>query len=168
MRALLYSVRCRLRLIGNRTLAEQDLPKIMDETLNNKSTRERVLDTLLSYKKCTINDLAEAVEINPISVRHHINRLEAEGLVCVSGRKAWGRTPAPNLLFNGDRPGAFPYALPAPHYAPPGTAESNLAAADGRRAFLTNGSRGGRGLPGESRRNGNRAAIGFVKEAFRP
>ncbi len=81
MRALLYSVRCRLRLIGNRTLAEQDLPKIMDETLNNKSTRERVLDTLLSYKKCTINDLAEAVEINPISVRHHINRLEAEGLV---------------------------------------------------------------------------------------
>jgi predicted ArsR family transcriptional regulator len=47
----------------------------------NKSTRERVLQTLLSRQRCTINDLAEAVDINPISVRHHIARLEAEGLV---------------------------------------------------------------------------------------
>jgi predicted ArsR family transcriptional regulator len=40
-----------------------------------------VLQTLLSRQRCTINDLAEAVDINPISVRHHIARLEAEGLV---------------------------------------------------------------------------------------
>jgi predicted ArsR family transcriptional regulator len=46
-----------------------------------KSTRQRVLQTLLSRQKCTINELAEAVSINPISVRHHITRLEAEGLV---------------------------------------------------------------------------------------
>ena len=46
-----------------------------------KSTRQRVLDTLLTQQHCTINELAEAVGINPISVRHHINRLEAEGLV---------------------------------------------------------------------------------------
>ncbi len=39
------------------------------------------MQTLLSRQRCTINDLAEAVEINPISVRHHIARLEAEGLV---------------------------------------------------------------------------------------
>ncbi len=47
----------------------------------SKTTRERVLYTLLSQQRCTINELAEAVEINPISVRHHIARLEAEGLV---------------------------------------------------------------------------------------
>ena len=47
----------------------------------NKSTREKVLQTLLSRQRCTINELAEAVDINPISVRHHIARLEAEGLV---------------------------------------------------------------------------------------
>ncbi len=47
----------------------------------NKSTREKVMQTLLSRQRCTINELAEAVEINPISVRHHIARLEAEGLV---------------------------------------------------------------------------------------
>ena len=46
-----------------------------------KSTRERVLQTLLKNHRCTINHLAEAVDINPISVRHHISKLEAEGLV---------------------------------------------------------------------------------------
>ncbi len=48
---------------------------------NTKSTRERVLRTLLKQRRCTINDLAEAVDINPISVRHHIAKLEAQGLV---------------------------------------------------------------------------------------
>lgn len=46
-----------------------------------KSTRERVLKTLLKSHHCTINELAKAVNINPISVRHHISRLQAEGLV---------------------------------------------------------------------------------------
>ena len=40
-----------------------------------------MLHTLLTRQRCTINELAEAVDINPISVRHHIARLEAEGLV---------------------------------------------------------------------------------------
>ena len=48
---------------------------------STKSTRERVLLTLLRRHRCTINDLAEAVDINPISVRHHIARLQADGLV---------------------------------------------------------------------------------------
>jgi len=45
------------------------------------STRQRVLQTLLTRQRCTINELADAVEINPISVRHTIKRLEAEGLM---------------------------------------------------------------------------------------
>ena len=45
------------------------------------NTRNRVLRTLLLNQKRTINELAEAVEINPISVRHHVNKLEAEGLI---------------------------------------------------------------------------------------
>ena len=45
------------------------------------STRQRVLKNLLTQEHCTINELGELVEINPISVRHHITRLEAEGLV---------------------------------------------------------------------------------------
>jgi predicted ArsR family transcriptional regulator len=49
-----------------------------DETL---STREQIMQTLLTKERCTINELAEAVDINPISVRHHIGKLEAEALV---------------------------------------------------------------------------------------
>ena len=45
------------------------------------STHNLVLEELLSCQRCTINDLAKAVKINPISVRHHIGKLEAEGLV---------------------------------------------------------------------------------------
>ncbi len=47
----------------------------------NQTTRQRVLKTLLLRHQCTVNELAEAVDINPISVRHHLNKLEAEGLV---------------------------------------------------------------------------------------
>ena len=46
-----------------------------------KNTRQKVLHTLLKNHRCTINELAEVVEINPISVRHHISRLQADGLV---------------------------------------------------------------------------------------
>ena len=46
-----------------------------------KSTRDRILQTLLKKPKSTINDLAEAVGINPISVRHHLTNLQMEGLV---------------------------------------------------------------------------------------
>ncbi len=60
-----------------------------DRTTN---TREKVLRTLLSRQRCTINELAEEVDINPISVRHHITKLEAEGLVTsVEERHGVGR-----------------------------------------------------------------------------
>lgn len=46
-----------------------------------KTTRERILQTLLKRPRTTINQLAEAVGINPISVRHHLTNLQVEGLV---------------------------------------------------------------------------------------
>ncbi len=46
-----------------------------------KSTRERILQTLLNHPMATINDLAEAVQINAISVRHHLTSLQLDGLV---------------------------------------------------------------------------------------
>ena len=45
------------------------------------STRDKILQTLLTHQQCTINDLAKVVGINPISVRHHIIKLQAAGLV---------------------------------------------------------------------------------------
>jgi len=46
-----------------------------------KTTRDKVMHTLLTRQRCTINQLAEEVDINPISVRHHITKLQAEGFV---------------------------------------------------------------------------------------
>ena len=54
---------------------------MMEVQNQNKSTRERVLETLLTNQNCTVNEIAESVGINPISVRHHIARLEADGFV---------------------------------------------------------------------------------------
>ncbi len=45
------------------------------------TTRERILQTLLANPRSSINDLAEAVGINAISVRHHLTHLEKERLV---------------------------------------------------------------------------------------
>ena len=46
-----------------------------------KSTRDKILQTLLQNPRSTIVTLAEAVGINPISVRHHLTNLQMEGLV---------------------------------------------------------------------------------------
>ncbi len=62
-----------------------------------KSTRERILQTLASHPRSQVNDLAEAVNINGISVRHHLNTLQAEGLVtCEEERHGVGR---PRLVY---------------------------------------------------------------------
>ncbi len=62
-----------------------------------KSTRERILQTLLSHPRSTILDLAEAVNINAISVRHHLTSLQAESLVAAEEeRHGVGR---PRLVY---------------------------------------------------------------------
>jgi predicted ArsR family transcriptional regulator len=46
-----------------------------------KSTREKIMRRLLDFPGSTINDLALAVGINGISIRHHLTAMEAENLV---------------------------------------------------------------------------------------
>ncbi|MFZ6017992.1 MAG: helix-turn-helix transcriptional regulator [Chloroflexota bacterium] len=46
-----------------------------------KSTRDKIMHTLLNNPRSTINELAEAVGINAISVRHHLNSMLADGVV---------------------------------------------------------------------------------------
>ena len=48
-----------------------------------KSTRDVILRTLRSQAQCTVKDLAEAAEVSPVSVRHHLANLQDEGLVTV-------------------------------------------------------------------------------------
>lgn len=61
------------------------------------SSRDKILLTLLTYPGSTINDLAEAVGINGISIRHHLTALEAEDLVTsAEERHGVGR---PRLIY---------------------------------------------------------------------
>jgi predicted ArsR family transcriptional regulator len=62
-----------------------------------KSTRDRILQTLLRQSRTTIIELAKAVGINPISVRHHLTNLQVEGLVSAEEeRHGVGR---PRLIY---------------------------------------------------------------------
>lgn len=63
-----------------------------------KSTRDRILETLLRSPNRTINELAEAVGINPISVRHHLTNLQVEGLV-TAGEERHG-VGRPRLVYS--------------------------------------------------------------------
>src|SRR3972149_140297 len=62
-----------------------------------KSTRDRSFQILLRHPRSTINELAEAVGINPISVRHHLTNLQMEALVAAEEeRHGVGR---PRLVY---------------------------------------------------------------------
>jgi len=63
-----------------------------------KSTKDKILQTLLRKPRVTINELAEAVGINAISVRHHLTNLTAEGLISADEeRHGVGR---PRLVYS--------------------------------------------------------------------
>jgi DeoR family transcriptional regulator, suf operon transcriptional repressor len=63
-----------------------------------KSTKDKILQALLRKPKITINELAEAVGINPISVRHHLTNLQMEGLIAAEEeRHGVGR---PRLVYS--------------------------------------------------------------------
>ena len=63
-----------------------------------KSTRDRILKTLLNHPNASISDLAAAVNINNISVRHHLTNLLADGLIVASEvRHGVGR---PKLVYS--------------------------------------------------------------------
>ncbi len=63
-----------------------------------KSTKDKILQTLLRHPRITINEIAEAVGINAISVRHHLSNLEKEGLISAEEeRHGVGR---PRLMYS--------------------------------------------------------------------
>jgi len=62
-----------------------------------KSTRYRILQTLLRHPRISTQEIAEAVGINPISVRHHLTSLQIELLVAAEEeRHGVGR---PRLVY---------------------------------------------------------------------
>lgn len=73
-----------------------------------KSTRNRILQTLLRSPRSTINELAEAVGINPISVRHHLTNLQMEGLVDAQEERHGVGRPRLVYVLTGEGMERFP------------------------------------------------------------
>ena len=46
-----------------------------------KSTKDRIVEHLLKFPRSSINNLADAIGINAISVRHHLTNLQSEGII---------------------------------------------------------------------------------------
>jgi len=63
-----------------------------------KTTRDKVLATIKLHPKSTILEIAEQVNINAISVRHHLTNLQADGLIVAEEeRHGVGR---PRLVYS--------------------------------------------------------------------
>ncbi len=65
-----------------------------DEFVNRKkrTTRETILHTIKQSPQSTVEELAEAADISPVTVRHHLNALLAEGTIEASSvRRKVGR-----------------------------------------------------------------------------
>jgi predicted ArsR family transcriptional regulator len=64
-------------------------------TVSNKSkqsTRDTILHSLKTSNQATVEALAEAANVSPVTVRHHLNALQADGLIEVeSVRRKVGR-----------------------------------------------------------------------------
>ena len=48
---------------------------------NKKSTRDIILESIKSSHQAKVEDLAEAANVSPVTVRHHLNSLQADGLI---------------------------------------------------------------------------------------
>lgn len=93
------------------------------------TTREQILHAIKSHQQATVAELAEALGISPISVRHHLSALQAEGMVLSAevrrgvGRPhltyslteaALERFPAKYVLLSGRLLDELKASLPAP------------------------------------------------------
>jgi len=45
------------------------------------STRDTILHTIKAHPKPNVDELAEAAGVSPVTVRHHLNALQADGLI---------------------------------------------------------------------------------------
>ncbi len=67
------------------------------KSVDMKSTRDHILQTLLRHPRSTIKELAVAVGIDPISVRHHLTNMQVDLLVAAEEeRHGVGR---PRLVY---------------------------------------------------------------------
>ncbi len=80
-------------------------------------TRQAIMQALRRAGSCTVSDLATVAGISHITVRHHLNRLQAEGLVAVEEKRQPIGRPVYHFRLTEAGKGQFPqqYSLLVRH-----------------------------------------------------
>jgi predicted ArsR family transcriptional regulator len=64
-----------------------------------QSTRQEILSILREEKQATVEDLAERLELTPMTIRHHLNVLQAQNLVVASKVRRSKKVGRPRLIY---------------------------------------------------------------------
>jgi predicted ArsR family transcriptional regulator len=64
-----------------------------------QSTRQEILEILKEERQATVEDLAERLELTPMTIRHHLNVLQAQNLVVASKVRRSQRVGRPRLVY---------------------------------------------------------------------
>jgi DeoR family suf operon transcriptional repressor len=62
-----------------------------------QSTRQEILSILREQRQATVDELAESLELTPMTIRHHLNVLQAQNLVVASKVRRSKRVGRPRL-----------------------------------------------------------------------
>jgi predicted ArsR family transcriptional regulator len=64
-----------------------------------QSTRQEILEILKQERQATVEDLAERLELTPMTIRHHLNVLQAQNLVVASKVRRSKKVGRPRLVY---------------------------------------------------------------------
>lgn len=64
-----------------------------------QSTRQEILEILKAEGQATVEDLAQRLELTPMTIRHHLNVLQAQNLVVASKVRRSRRVGRPRLVY---------------------------------------------------------------------
>jgi predicted ArsR family transcriptional regulator len=64
-----------------------------------QSTRQEILEILKEERQATVEDLAQRLELTPMTIRHHLNVLQAQNLVVASKVRRSKKVGRPRLVY---------------------------------------------------------------------
>jgi predicted ArsR family transcriptional regulator len=64
-----------------------------------QSTRQEILEILQEDRQATVEDLATRLELTPMTIRHHLNVLQAQNLVVASKVRRSQKVGRPRLVY---------------------------------------------------------------------
>src|SRR5512139_1627634 len=64
-----------------------------------QSTRQEILEILKRERQATVEDLAERLELTPMTIRHHLNVLQAQSLVVAAEVRRSKTVGRPRLVY---------------------------------------------------------------------